>query len=138
MPRGPLPPELVEFVKAPRPAVVATVDPDGTPATTATWYDWSEGRLLLSMTASGPRTRNVRANPNIALTVLGDSWYTHVSIGAHVVEVREDDGLADLDRLAQRYWGEPYPKRELVCVTALAEVSRWHSWGDPSAESGGA
>jgi PPOX class probable F420-dependent enzyme len=130
MPRGPLPPELVEFLRPARPAVVATVRPDGTPATTATWYDWDDGRLLLSMTAGSPRTRNVRATPEIALTVLGENWYDHVSVSGPVVELRDDEGLADLDRLSLRYWGELYPKRELRCVTALVEVARWHAWGD--------
>lgn len=130
MPRGSLPPELIEYLRAPRPAVVSTVRPDGTPATTATWYDWDDGRLLLSMTAASPRTRNVRVNPHVALTVLGDSWYDHVSVSGPVVELRDDEGLADLDRLSLRYWGEFYPKRELVCVSALVAVDRWHSWGD--------
>ena len=133
MPKGPLPPELVAYLREPRPAVVATVRPDGTPATTASWYDWDDGRLLLSMVATSARTRNVRANPHVAVTVLGESWYDHVSISGPVAELRDDVDLADLDRLSLRYWGTLYPKRELRCVTALIEVGRWHAWGNPGA-----
>ncbi len=58
------------------------------------------------------------------------SFFPPTSVSGPVVELRDDDGLADLDRLSLRYWGEPYPKRELRCVTALVEVARWHAWGD--------
>jgi len=133
MPKAPLPPEFLPFVRAPRPAVLATVRPDGTPVTTASWFDWEDGRLLLSMKTTGPRIRNVRANPHVALTILGDSWYDHVSVSGTVVELRADEGLADLDRLSWRYEGKPYAKRHLECVTALVEVERWHCWGDPAA-----
>src|SRR3712207_2493271 len=130
MPRGPLPPELVDFLRPARPAVVSTVRPDGTPATTATWYDWDDGRLLLSMTAGSPRTRDVRASRSLALPVLGKDWDERGAVSGPVVRRRDEAGLADLDRLSLRYWGTPYPKRELRCVTALVEVASWHSWGD--------
>ena len=41
----------------------------------------------------------------------------------------------DLDCLSERCWGEPYSKRELVCISALVVVERWHSSGDPSARA---
>lgn len=133
MPKGPLPPELVAFLAAPRRAVIATVRPDGGPSTTATWYDWVDGRILVNMVASGPRLRNLRHNPRASLTVLGDNWYDHVSLLGRVSELRDDPDLRDLDGLSVRYTGEPYPKRHLVCVTALIAVERWHSWGEPAA-----
>lgn len=132
MPKAPLPPELRSFVAKPQPAVVATVRPDGSPATTATWFDWEAERLLLSMTADSPRARNVRLDPRISLTILGDSWYDQVTLLGRVVEFRDDEGLSDLNRLSMRYWGKPYPKSQLRCVTGLVEVERWHSWGDPA------
>ena len=131
MPSGPLPPELVRFLSAPRRAVVGTVRPDGAPATTATWYELVDGSLLLSMTRSSPRHRNVRSDPRISLTVMGDDWYNLVTLRGEVTELRPDAGLADLDALSQRYYGTPYPKRELDCVTAITRIDRWHTWGTP-------
>ena len=117
-----LPSELVRFIQAPRPAVVATLQPDGSPTTTATWYEWIEDRLLLSIVANSPRARNVRNDPRISLTILGDSWYDTLSLRGRVVEIRDDPDLADLDRLSLRYDGRPYPKRHLRCVSAIVEV----------------
>ena len=133
MPKAPLPPELGRFVAAPRPAVVGTVRPDGSPVTTGTWYGWEDGRLLLTMDASGPRIRNLRNNPRVALTIFGESWYDHVSLLGAVVELRDDPDLADLDRLSMRYDGTPYPDRDIRCVSVLVAIERWHTWGDPGA-----
>lgn len=137
MPSSPLSPELVPFVRAPRPAVIGTVRPDGTPSTTATWYEWQDGRVLLSMVADGPRLRNVRHSPGISLTVLGEDWYDHVTLLGRAVAFEDDSDLDDLDRLSRRYRGEPYPKRHLRCVSVTMEVERWHSWGDPQAATAG-
>lgn len=134
MPKAPLPPELERFVRAPRPAVVATVRPDGSPATTASWYDWEDGGVLLSIVASSPRARNLRNDPRLSLTILGKSWYHHVSLLGRVIELRDDPELADLDRLSQRYFGKRYPNRELRCLSAVMDVERWHSFGDPGGQ----
>jgi PPOX class probable F420-dependent enzyme len=133
VPRAPLPPELERFVQAARPAIVGTVRPDGGPVTSATWYDWEDGRLLLSMDAAQYRTRNLRHEPRIALTVLGESWYDHVSIRGRVVELREDPDLVDVDRLSVRYQRRPYPQRDYTPVTAVVEITHWHKWGNPAA-----
>ncbi len=71
MSRAPLPPELERFLTKPRPAVVSTLRPDGSPVTTVTWYEWLAGRVLLTMDADGRRIRNIRRDPRVALTVLG-------------------------------------------------------------------
>lgn len=133
MPRAPLPLELQHFIDAARPAIIATIRPDGAPSTTATWYRWVDGRVLVNMVASGPRARNLRNDPRVSLTILGESWYDHVSLLGRAVEFRDDTNLKDLDMLSTRYTGQPYPKRHLTCVSVLIEIERWHSWGDPGA-----
>ncbi len=132
MSRAPLPPELERFLAKPRPAVVSTLRPDGSPVTTATWYEWLAGRVLLTMDANGRRIRNIRRDPRVALTVLGDDWYTHVSLLGRAVEIRDDPDFVDVDRLSLRYLGEPYDRRDWSSVSVLVEVDRWHTWGDPS------
>ena len=133
MPRAPLPPELGRFLEQPRPAVVAVNRADGAPVTAPTWYDLEDGRILLSMIPAGRRIRHLRRDPRVALTVLGDDWYTHLSLLGRVVEFRDDPGLVDKDRLSQRYWGKPFPFRKVGGVTALVEIERWHVFGDPAA-----
>jgi PPOX class probable F420-dependent enzyme len=137
VPAAPLPPELQRFVSAPRQAVVGTVREDGTPVTTPCWYGVDEGgRLILSMDQESHRLRHIRANPRVALTVLGDNWYSHVSVLGHAAGFRADDDLADIDALSQRYEGVPYEDRDYRGMTVFVEVDRWHTWGDPAAEAG--
>jgi PPOX class probable F420-dependent enzyme len=129
VPPLPLPPEVDEFLRRPNPAVVASLRPDGSPHTVATWYLWDGERVLLNMDESRLRLRFVRRDPRVALTVLDkDSWYSHVSLLGKVAELVEDGGLADIDRLAQHYSGEPFRDRESRRVSAWVELSSWHKW----------
>jgi PPOX class probable F420-dependent enzyme len=129
MPKPPLPPELDEFLRRPNPAVIATLRPDGTPHSVATWYLWEDGRVLVNMDEGRARLEYVRRDPRVSLTVLdGDDWYRHVSLRGRVVSLEDDDGLAEIDRLSQRYRGTPYRNRERGRVSAWIEVTHWHAW----------
>lgn len=130
MPRPPLPPELQALLELPNPAVIATVRPDGSPHSVATWYEWADGRVLVNMDESRARLGHMRLDPRVALTVLSaESWYRHVSLHGRVVDIRPDPDLADIDRLAMRYAGRPHRDRERRSVTAEIEVERWFEWG---------
>jgi PPOX class probable F420-dependent enzyme len=127
LPPAPLPAELVEFLKERHAAVIATVRSDGAPYTAATWYDWDDDRLLVNMDFERLRLTHMRREPRVAVTVLDvGNWYRAVTVLGRVVELRDDDGLVDIDRLSIRYRGEPYWNRERKRVTALIEPERWH------------
>ena len=49
-----------------------------------------------------------------------------------MTELRPDEDHADIDALARRYWRRPYGDRSYRGVTALAEIERWHTYGDPA------
>jgi PPOX class probable F420-dependent enzyme len=123
-----LPPELERFLEQPWIAVLATVRRDNTPATTACWYDLENGRLLITMYATAHRLPNLRRNPHVAMTIVGEDPYQHVSLSGVVQEMWDDPDLEVMDRLSMRYTGEPWPERE-PCVSALIEISRWHTYG---------
>lgn len=132
MPRVPVPPELDEFLARPNPAVVATVGPRGAPHTAATWYDWEDGRVLLNMDAGRLRLRYLRANPGLALTVLGaHDWYRHVTLLGRAVSIEDDPELRDIDRLSIRYTGKPFGDRDAERVSAWLEPERWSAWPLP-------
>jgi hypothetical protein len=40
--------------------------------------------------------------------------------------MREDTGLADIDRLAQQYMGGPYRQRDRRRISAWIAVDGWH------------
>ncbi|MDO0925406.1 PPOX class F420-dependent oxidoreductase [Streptomyces sp. TG1A-8] len=130
MSKPPLPPEAVELLSRPNPCVMATVRSDGAPVSTPTWYVWDDGRVLISLDEGRVRLKHLRRDPRLTLTVLAeDDWYTHVTLIGRVVETHGDEGLADIDRIARHYTGEPYPDRVRARVSAWIEVERWHGWG---------
>ena len=129
MPRPPLPPRLDAFLAKPNAAVIATVRPDGSPVTVATWYDWEDGRVLVNMDAGRRRLEHLRADPRVSLTVMNTAnWGTHVSLQGRVAEWVDDADLRDIDRLSLRHYGQPYPIRDRPRVSAWIKVERWHAW----------
>ncbi len=129
MPPAPVPAAVDAFLRTAHPAVIASVRPDGAPHSAATWYDWVDGRLLLSMDDSRLRLSFLRRDPRVSLTVLDtESWYRHITLTGHVTEMHPDEDLRDIDRLAMRYTGEPYPNRTSPRTTAWVTVERWHGW----------
>jgi PPOX class probable F420-dependent enzyme len=129
MPPVPLPAGVERLVGRPNPAVVASTRADGTPHSAATWYDWEDGRVLLNMDGSRLRLRFLRHNPAVSLTILDDaSWYRHITLVGRIEEMHDDEGLRDIDRLALRYTGSPYPDRDHRRVSAWVRVESWHGW----------
>src|SRR4051794_29609682 len=130
MPTTPMPEQVVEMLRLPNPAVMATVASDGRPVTVATWYLLEDdGRILLGLDAERARLKHMRADPRVSLTVLAQDWYTHVSLQGRVVSISDDVGLRDIDRLARHYTGDAYSNRERPRVSAQVEIGRWHAWG---------
>ncbi|MFF8313588.1 TIGR03618 family F420-dependent PPOX class oxidoreductase [Streptomyces lydicus] len=130
MSKPPLPETATAMLAKPNPSVITTLRQDGQPVSTATWYLWEDGRVLVNMDEGRKRLEHVRNDPRVTLTVLDDGdWYTHLSLIGRVAELRDDDDLTDIDRLAQRYLGRAYPQRDRRRVSAWIEIDRWHGWG---------
>lgn len=113
------------------PSVITTLRSDGQPVSVATWYLWEDdGRVLINMDAERVRVKHVRNDPRVTLTVLdSEDWYTHISLIGRVVDLRDDEGLTDIDRLVDHYLRTPYPDRERPRVSGRIEIGRWHGWG---------
>jgi PPOX class probable F420-dependent enzyme len=131
VPVPPLPADLVELLRRPLPAVMATVAADGRPVTVATWYLLEEdGTVLLNLDAGRARLKHLRREPRVSLTALAEGdWYTHVSVQGRVVSITDDVDLVDIDRLSRHYLGQDYGNRESPRVSARVQIHRWHGWG---------
>jgi PPOX class probable F420-dependent enzyme len=129
VPRVPVPAEIEAYLREPHPAVVATVRADGSPHSVATWYDWVDGVVLLNMAATRARLGHMRRDPRVSLTVLDkDDWHTHVTLLGVVERIEDDTDLADIDRLALRYQGNPFRNRVDKRVSAWMRPEHWHRW----------
>ncbi|WP_064458412.1 PPOX class F420-dependent oxidoreductase [Streptomyces hygroscopicus] len=131
MSNPPLSEAAVAMLKKANPAVIATLRSDGRPVSTATWYLWDDGRVLVNMDEGRKRLAHIRNDPRVTLTVLDDgNWYNHVSLIGRVVEIKDDTDLSDIDRLSRHYLGKDYPQRDRGRVSAWIGIDRWHGWGE--------
>ena len=64
MPKPPLPEAAVVLLRKPNPAVITTLRQDGQPISTATWYQWDEGRVLVNMDEGRKRLQHMRHDPD--------------------------------------------------------------------------
>ena len=129
MPLPPIPPEIEQLLRKPNPAVVATVRPDGSPHSVATWYDLVDGLILLNLAATRARLAHIERDPRVSLTVLDlDDWYTHVTLTGVIERLEDDPELADINRLALRYQGHRFRNREAARVSAWMRCERWYRW----------
>jgi PPOX class probable F420-dependent enzyme len=129
MPKPPVPDELQEVLAKPNPSVMATLRPDGSPHSAATWYLWEDGRVLVNMDHSRKRLDYIRKDPRVSITVLDENWYRHISLLGRVVSIEEDEGLKDIDRISRLYRGADYPARDRTRYSAWIELESWHAWG---------
>jgi PPOX class probable F420-dependent enzyme len=130
VPAVPLPPEVVEFLRQPNPAVVGSLRPDGSPHAAATWYALEEdSHVLLNMDESRHRLDFMRRDPRVTLTALGhEDWGRYVTLFGRIVRIEFDAGLADIDRLAIRYAGVPFRARDAQRYSAWMSVEAWYGW----------
>jgi PPOX class probable F420-dependent enzyme len=128
MPKPPVPAIVDEFLRLPNPAVIASLKPDGSPHTAATWYLWEDGRVLVNMAGSRKRLDYLRRDPRVSLTVTSqDSWYRHITIEGHVASLEKDPDSASIDRVSKHYTGHPYG-HDQERWSAWIEVDHWHGW----------
>ena len=109
----PLPDIVKKLIEGKTFANVATIMPDGSPQVTQTWVD-HEGDLVLVNTFEGSqKSRNVRRNPKVALTVIDPSDPFNVAVvRGRVKEVTFNGAEAHVDRMAKKYFGmDKYPRR---------------------------
>ena len=123
-----LPDDLKAAIDGPTFAHLTTLDPDGSPQSTAMWIT-REGDQIVFNTAQGRRKwRNLNHDPRVAISISSpDEPYRNWSIQGRVVEMRTSDGVAVIDRLAEKYLGEPkYPwlTPGMVRVTVIVEPTR--------------
>jgi PPOX class probable F420-dependent enzyme len=131
MSKPPLSDAAVAMLRQPNPAVITTLRSDGQPVSTATWYLWDDGRVLVNMDEGRKRLAHMRADPRVSLDVLdADGWYTHVGLIGHVEEIYDDQDMADIDRISRHYTGNPYANRDRGRISAMIVVDGWHGWGE--------
>lgn len=116
----------VEFLESQQHAIVATIQPDGTPQLTPNWYWWDGEVIWISTLDWTVKVRNLRRDPRITLCIESGKRrgnYVQVFGTAEVFEGDVRETTLDLIRKylpleeeAQRHWESIKPNRVLIAV----------------------
>jgi PPOX class probable F420-dependent enzyme len=109
----PMTADVRRLVERPNYAHIATLMPDGAPHSVPVWID-VEGDNLAFLTGPGSRkARNLERDPRVAISIIdADQPNASALIRGQVVERIEGDRAWEIiDRISQKYIGQPYPMR---------------------------
>jgi PPOX class probable F420-dependent enzyme len=100
------------FLAERRYAVLATINPDGTPQLSAMWYELDGDTILMNTKAGRIKERNMRRDPRVSICFEDGGYLT---ITGRVKEMIDDQEIAQRDilRLATRYEGEESAKKQM-------------------------
>lgn len=102
--------EMQEFLRAPQPATIATLDPDGAPRQAVAWFRFDPPDVIVLNSAVGRRwPANLRRDPRVSIAVVDrHDPYRWLGLTGRVVEVIDDQlvAQADIAELARRYMAD--------------------------------
>jgi len=111
-------------------ASAATLMPDGSPQAATVWIDRDGDTIILNATRSRQRTRNLKRDPRIAISIYDqNNPYSSASIRGKAVELTERGGEDHIDKMNMKYNGIPkyrYHNPEDPRVIILVEATSVH------------
>lgn len=124
----PLGPDACRLLDGRNIAHLATLMPDGAPKVEPVWVQREGDLVLVATDARSIKATNTTGDPRVALSVTAaDDPYDQLLIRGRVVEVRCDDEMVVLDRLAVRYLGRAFPRRRWsgrIVLVIEADIAR--------------
>ena len=96
---------LEEFLKRPNLGILATLRKDGSPHLTVVWYEWSDGEVLLTVTDTRVKYKNVMRDPRVSLAVTANEHPYKEVVLEGIAEVTPEGGPELFRRLALKYDG---------------------------------
>jgi len=119
-------------------ASVATLNLDGTPHVTSTWFLFSEGAILLALPSSSAKGRNLAMNPRIAVMI--DVRENHRESGVTAIgeaEILDGDAATPIvQKIHEKYLTEEAMSdasvgpffANLDDIAVRLRPTRWISW----------
>jgi PPOX class probable F420-dependent enzyme len=101
------------IIEQPVLAHFATLMRDGSPQVTPVWVDYDGRYILINTEAKRQKTRNLKRDPRVAISVVDpDNPYGRLIIRGRVVTMQAEGAWEHIDKLAMKYRGTAYPRKE--------------------------
>ncbi len=111
MPKGAVPERYQDILDSTALGHLATVAPDGRPQVNPVWFISNGSYVYLSVKPETAKYRNLRANPNVAMSVADPANPDrYVEVRGEAVEFELYDTLAWVNQLARKYTGADYTR----------------------------
>lgn len=126
-----IPKEYIDLLEGPNVAFLATVSKSCIPQVTPVWveYDPDQNFILFNTAEGRLKTRNIRTNPNVAISIPDASNpYRYLSIQGEVVSIDDDqnNAVAHINKLSHKYWGEgkdfPVPEGQIRLIVKVKPI----------------
>ncbi len=100
--------ELIELLRKPLIARLSTHNEDGTIHTIPIWYEYRDGRIVMSTQTMTKKAKNIGRNPNVTVLIDTDTMpYTGVMIYG-TAELDTADAAAKRVTIFTRYFGDTH------------------------------
>jgi PPOX class probable F420-dependent enzyme len=108
-PMNDLPNPVRALLESDLPATLVTLNSDGSPHVTVAWVGLEDDEIVIGTLSDQPKLRNIRRDPNVALSLLTDTT-NHYGLREYVVlrghaRITEGGAAELLQRLARVYLG---------------------------------
>jgi len=101
-----------DFLREPVLAHVASVDAKGQPHVTPVWIDVDGDDVVFNTAEGRVKTRNLRANSNVAVSVVDpNDPYRVIALRGVVTEMSHEGADEHINLLSHKYLGVDYPNR---------------------------
>ena len=92
---------------------LATLLPSGAPHSVPVWVGMEDDRIAVMTSPNSRKARNLERDPRVALSIVDQARpLVMAAVRGRVTErVEGERGWAIIDRLSQKYLGQPYPLR---------------------------
>jgi PPOX class probable F420-dependent enzyme len=97
--------KLRSFLTERRFAVLATINPDGTPQQSTMWYELQGDRIMMNTRVGRKKERNLKRDPRLSICI--EDEYNYITLaGRAELDYDHDSSQATIRALAVRYDGE--------------------------------
>src|SRR5680860_285345 len=99
-----IPDTYKDLLELPALANVATIGPNGEPQVNPVWFGWDGNHLRFSLTTTRQKTRNLKRDQRIALSIVDpENPYRYLELRGNVVQVEPDPEKSFINSMAKKY-----------------------------------
>jgi PPOX class probable F420-dependent enzyme len=109
---APVPDAMLDLFEEPALAHVSYLNDAGQIVTFPMWVDFDGTRFTVSSPVGSKKGQAMRRRPQVAVSIVSTKTPWHwLSASGRVVDIAPDVDLAWIDRMSQKYLGQPYQRR---------------------------